>query len=260
MWTHFQELYRYRDLLWSLALRDIKVRYRQTLLGAAWAVLQPVAFMLIFTLVFSKFGKVGSDGTPYPLFSYAGLVPWTFFATAMSLAVNSVAANMNLVKKIYFPREVFPCGVVIGCLLDLCIASLLIGILMVIYHVPPTVHLLWMPWLIAVEVAFVLSLCLFLSAVNVFYRDVKYIVPFIVQLGIFVTPVIYSASVVPEKLRSWYMLNPMAVVIDGVRKVVLHGQPPAVGPLVACTLSVTVCGIAAYAYFKKAELKFADLI
>ena len=260
MLTHLRELIRYRDLVVSLAIRDIKVRYRQTLLGVAWAVIQPLAFMVIFTLVFGKFGKVSSDGTPYPLFSYTGLVPWTLFATALSLSVNSIAANMNLVKKIYFPREVFPIGVVIGCFVDFLVAASIVAALMAWYHLAPSVQLIWLPWLIALEVAFILSLALVAGAMNVFYRDVKYIVPLVVQLGMFATPVIYPVSKVPEHLRGWYMLNPMAVVIDGVRRVTLHGQAPELGLLVSSTVLVGALCVAAYAYFKRAEVKFADLI
>ena len=260
MIAHLKELYRYRDLLLSLAIRDVKVRYRQTLLGVVWAVLQPLAFMLIFTLVFSKFGQVSSDGTPYPLFSYTGLVPWTFFATGLSLTVNSVAANMSLVKKIYFPREVFPIGAAMGCFIDFLVASCLVVALMAIYKVPANPQLLWLPWLIGIEVALLIGISLFASAMNVFYRDVKYIVPLLVQLGMFVTPVIYSASMVPARFRHWYMLNPMAVVIDGIRRVVLHGQPPELFPLLVSTGLVVVLVLAAYRYFKHVEITFADLI
>src|SRR3989338_7613719 len=260
MLTHLRELYRYRDLLVSLTLRDIKVRYRQTILGIAWAVLQPLAFMTIFTLVFGKFGKVSSDGTPYPLFSYTGLVPWTLFTSGLSLAVSSVAANMSLVKKIYFPREVFPLAAIIGCLVDFLIAASLVVGLMVFYRVPVQHQLLWLPWLLALEVAFLVSVALAASALNVFSRDIKYIVPLVVQLGLFVTPVIYPISKVPAHLLPWYMLNPMAVVIDGMRKAILHGQAPQLGPLVTATLLVAVLGLAAYLYFKHAEVKFADLI
>lgn len=258
--AHLTELYRYRDLLVSLAWRDVKVRYRQTLLGFAWAITQPLAYMLIFTVVFSNFGQVSSDGTPYPIFSYAGLVPWTFFATALGLAVNSIAANMNLVKKIYFPREVFPIGVIMGCFMDFLVASLLMVALMVIYHVPASPQLVWLPWLIALEVGFLLGISFFVSSLNVFYRDIKYIVPLCTQLGMFVTPVIYPASQVPAHLRSWYMLNPMAVVVDGVRRIVLHGQAPVMGPLVMSTVLVGLFAVAAYVFFKRVEVKFADLI
>ena len=260
MVSHLKELYRYRDLLFSLAIRDIKVRYRQTILGVAWAILQPLAFMLIFTLVFARFGKMSSEGSPYPIFSYTGLVPWTFLATGLSLAVNSIAANINMVKRIYFPREVFPIGVILGCLVDFVIAFSLIGAMMIVYRVPAHPQLIWLPWLVAIEVLFLISVSLIVSALNVFYRDVKYIVPLAVQLGMFVTPVIYSASMVPAHLRRWYMLNPMAVVIDGIRGIILHGQAPALHSLVLATVVAVALTIAAYAYFKRVEVKFADLI
>ena len=260
MFTNLRELYHYRDLLLSPTLRDIKVRYRQTLLGAVWAVAQPLAYMVIFTLVFSKFGQIDSDGAPYPLFSYTGLVPWTFFSTALGLAASSIASNMNLVKKVYFPREVFPIGAILGCLMDFLVASLLIGVLMVLYHVPATAQLLWLPWLIGVEILFLISLSLLAASLNVFYRDVKYLIPLAVQLGMFVTPVIYSTSHVPAWLAPWYMLNPMAVVIDGIRRVVLHGQAPQLEPLLATTGAVTLLAVAAYVYFKRIEIKFADTI
>ena len=260
MIAHLRELIRYRDLVLSLALRDIKVRYRQTLLGVAWAVLQPVAFMVIFSLVFGKFGKISSDGTPYPLFSYTGLVPWTFFATALSLAVNSIAANISLVKKIYFPREVFPIGVTIGAFVDFVVASSLVAALMVWYHCSATWQLLWLPWLIVLEIAFIVGTTLVAGAMNVFYRDIKYIVPLAVQLWMFATPVIYPVSKVPEHLRGWYMLNPMAVIIDGMRRVTLHGQSPELGPLTIATVLVGAFCVFAYRYFKRVEVKFADLI
>jgi lipopolysaccharide transport system permease protein len=260
MLTHLKELYRYRDLLVSLALRDIKVRYRQTFLGVVWAVLQPLAYMLIFTLIFAKFGKLSSDGTPYPLFSYTGLVPWTFFATTLSLAVNSIGANMSLVKKIYFPREVFPLGVILGCFVDFLIAFGLVAGLMLIYRVPVSPTLAWLPWLVALEVGFLVSICLLVSAWNVFYRDVKYVVPLGIQLGMFVSPVIYSVSSVPAHLRQWYMMNPMAVVLDGFRRVVLHGQAPDPVLMVASTVFVAGLCVAAYSYFKYVEVRFADLI
>ena len=260
MLAHLKELFQFRDLLLSLALRDIKVRYRQTLLGIAWAVVQPLAFMAIFTLVFAKFGKISSDRIPYPVFSYSGLVPWTFFATALSLSVNSVAANMSMVKKIYFPREVFPLAVILGCLVDFLIAGALTGGLLAWYRIPVSAQFLWLPWLLTIEVTFLAGTALLVSAWNVFYRDVKYIVPIAVQLGLFVTPVIYSVTNVPEGLRRWYLLNPMAVVVDGIRRVLLLGQPPDVSWLLVSTAVVFAFACLSYRYFKRAEVKFADLI
>lgn len=260
MLSHLRELYRYRDLLFSLAARDIKVRYRQTVLGVAWAILQPLAFMLIFTLVFGKFTNVKSDGIPYPLFSYTGLVPWTLFATGLSLAVGSIAANMSLIKKLYFPREVFPIGVIIGCLVDFLIAFSLVLGLMWLYRTPIPRTIAWLPWLIALELGFLGSLCLVTSALNVFYRDIKFLVPLAVQLGMFVTPVIYASSMIPAHLRVWYMLNPMAVVVDGFRRVLLSGQPPELTTLCLSTALVTGLWVVSYGYFKRAEVRFADLV
>ena len=260
MVAHLRELYQYRDLLLSLVVRDIKVRYRQSLLGVLWAVLQPLAFMMIFTLVFAKFGQVRSDGAPYPLFSYTGLVPWTFCSVSLSLAVNSIAANMSMVKKIYFPREVFPIGVVLGCLVDFLIAAALLVGLMVWYKVAASVQLLWLVWLVGLEIAFLVAVSLVVAAMNVFYRDVKYIVPLAVQLGMFVTPVIYPTSTVPARYLRWYMLNPMAVVIDGIRRVVIDARAPELQTLLTGTAIVAAMLWASYVYFKHVEVNFADAI
>ena len=260
MLAHLKELYRFRDLLWSLAVRDIKVRYRQTILGVAWAVLQPLAFMLTFTVVFAKFGKVSAEGAPYPLFSYTALVAWTFFATGLTLSVNSIASNIKLVQKVYFPREVLPVGVIIGCLVDFLIAGLLLVGLMVRYGVPASAHLLWLPWLIALELALLISISLVTSALNVFFRDIKYIVPLVVQLWMFATPVIYPSSMIPERWRVWYMLNPMAVIIENLRRVVVYRQPPELAGLAWMTAGVAGLSLLAYVFFKRVEPKFADLI
>ena len=260
MLAHLKELYRFRDLLWSLAVRDLKVRYRQTLLGVAWAVVQPLAFMVIFTVIFAKFGKVEADGAPYPLFSYTALVAWTLFATGLSLSVNSIAANIKLVQKVYFPREVLPVGVVIGCAADFCIAALFVVALMVRYGVSPSPHLVWLPWLIGVELVLLVALSLVASALNVFFRDIKYIVPLAIQLWMFATPVIYPSSMIPERWRGWFMLNPMAVIIENVRQVVVYREAPDVPALLATTGGVAVFGVLAYAFFKRVEPKFADLI
>lgn len=260
MLAHLKELYRFRDLLWSLAVRDIKVRYRQTLLGVAWAVVQPLAFMVTFTIVFAKFGKVEADGAPYPLFSYTALVAWTFFATGLTLSVNSIAANIKLVQKVYFPREVLPIGVIIGCVVDFCIAASLVVWFMVRYGVPPSPHLVWLPWLIGLEIALLIGISLVTSALNVFFRDIKFIVPLIAQLWMFATPVIYPSTMIPERWRGWLMLNPMAVIIENLRQVVVYRQAPDVAALLAATGGIAALTLAAYAFFKRVEPKFADLI
>ena len=260
MLAHLRELYRFRDLLWSLAVRDIKVRYRQTILGVAWAVLQPLAFMLTFTVIFAKFGKLGADDVPYPLFSYTALVAWTLFATGLTLSVNSIAANIKLVQKVYFPREVLPIGAIIGCVADFLIAGLFVIWLLIRYGVPASVQLLWLPWLVAIELAFLAGVSLVASALNVFFRDIKYIVPIAIQLWMFATPVIYPSTMIPERWRGWYMLNPMAVIIEDFRRVVVYREAPDAAPLLATAAGVAVFALLAYAFFKRVEPKFADLI
>jgi lipopolysaccharide transport system permease protein len=266
MITHIKELIHYRDLLFTLAWRDIRVRYRQTFMGVAWALLQPLSFMLILTglkaMLFSESptAHAASDHIPYPVFLYVALVPWMFFTNTLNLASNSVAANMNLVKKIYFPREVFPMGVTLGAFIDFLVASSIVLGMLLFYKIPLHLTVVWVPVLVLIEVLFLLSIVLFTSALNVFYRDVKYIIPLLVQLGMFATPVLYSVSLVPEHLRPWYMLNPMAVVITGMRQVVLQGQAPDLQPLLTVLVAVMVCFLLAYRFFKKAEVRFADLI
>ena len=260
MWTDLKELYRFRDLLMSLAIRDIKVRYRQTLLGVAWALLQPLAFMAIFTLVFAKFGKVSSDGTPYPVFSYAGLLPWIFFATALTLSGTSIMNHMSMVKKMYFPREVFPLSITLACFVDFLVAAALFVGLAFLFHVPVTWHWVWLLWPIAIEVMLIIGLGLLTSATNVFFRDIKYIVPVAIQLGMFVCPVIYSVTAIPEHLRPWYLLNPMAVVIDSFRHVTLHNHFPDMGHLWLGTGIAAVGLVLSYIFFKHIEGQFADVI
>ncbi len=260
MVEHLKELYKFRDLLLSLAIRDIKVRYRQTWLGIAWAVLQPLAFMLTFTLVFAKFGKISSDGIPYPVFSYSGLLPWTFFTTAVSMSVASIANHMSLIKKMYFPREVFPLSITLACLVDFLISSMLFVGLALIFKIHISWHWFLLIWPIAIEIMMVVSLGLLLSCANVFFRDVKYIVPVATQLGIFACPIIYSVTAIPENIRPWYMLNPMAVVIDAFRQISLHNQLPSPAYLAAGTVIAGIAVLVSYSVFKRAEGRFADVI
>ena len=261
MWTHVKKLTHYWDLLSTMVFRDIQVRYKQTILGVAWAIAQPLAYMVILTVLKSAiFKEPNSEGAPHQVFLYCATVPWMFFQNSLGQATNSVSGNLNLVKKIYFPREIFPLAAILASVVDFLIASLIFAGMMVYYHVPVTVSLLWVPGLFAVEFLFVTGVGMFVAASNVFYRDIKYIVPLVVQLLFFASPVFYSVSDVPPRLLRWYLLNPMAVVIDGFRQAIMHGSAPAMGPLaVSLTVSV-VCCVAAYAYFKRVEFKFADLI
>lgn len=261
MWNDLKRLRQFKDLLIAMTLRDIQVRYKQTFLGAAWAVAQPLAFMLILASLKSLvFREAVSEGVPHTIFLYCAMVPWMFFQSGLTFATTSISGNMNLVKKIYFPREIFPAASILACVVDFAIASVIFGGMMAWYRIPFTVSLLWVPVLFLVELIFVLAAGLFIAASNVFYRDVKYLVPLSLQLLLFASPVIYSVTQVPEHLRPWYQLNPMVVVIDGFRRAILHGTTPDLGMLGASLAVALVLCAAAYAYFKHVEVKFADLI
>jgi len=254
------ELWHYRDLLYFLVRREVLVRYKQTVLGAAWAILQPLAGMIIFTIFFGKLAKMPSDGLPYPLFSYCGLLLWTFFAQAMNESANSLVSNANLVTKIYFPRLLMPVAPVISSLLDLAIAcSVLLG-LMIYYGVPPSANIWALPLMIAIAALAACGVGTALSALNVKYRDFRYVLPFLTQLWLFASPIVYPVSMVPEKWRLIYALNPMAGAVEGFRWALLGaGTNP--WPLVAVSaLSATAMLLVGIMHFKRTENFFADLI
>ena len=244
---YLRGLLQYRDLLATFTWRDIQIRYKQTFLGIAWAVAQPLAFMVILTALKTViFRETDSEGVPHPIFLYCAMVPWVFFQSGLNFSSTSISGNMNLVKKIYFPREIFPLSAMLACIVDFLIASAIFLGMLAFYRMPVTLQLLWVVPLFGVEVLFVLALGFFVSASNVFYRDVKYIVPLVVQLLFFASPVFYSVSRVPEALRGWYMLSPMAVVIDGFRQAILHGRGPDVGQLLATGSIAAAAFIVAY--------------
>jgi lipopolysaccharide transport system permease protein len=257
---HIRTLVDYRYLLWMWALRDIKIRYKQSILGGAWAILQPLSLMIIFTVVFSFFARLPTEGVPYPIFSYTALLPWTLLATAVSFAVPSLVANMNLVTKAHFPREILPMAVIVAAFVDFCIASLIFIPMMVIFHVQVHWTLVWLPFLIIVEIVLILGVALLGSAINVFFRDIRFIVPLALSLWLYASPVIYSVSVVPEQLRSLYMLNPMAGLITSFRLVVLHGQQPVPRDLGIAVLVSGILCVVGYWFFKRVERQFADII
>lgn len=241
-------------------MREIKVRYKQSILGGAWAILQPLSLMLIFTVVFSFFARVPTDGIPYPVFSYAALLPWTFLATSISFGVPSLVNSMNLVTKVHFPREILPLGVLAAAFVDFCIASVIFVGMMILYRMPAYLTLAWLPLLVFVQILLTLGVTLVGAAVNVFFRDIRFIVPLGLQLWLYATPVIYPISLVPERIRPFYMLNPMAGLIASYRRVALQGLPPApreFGP--AVFLAVVLC-IGGYLMFKRLERQFADII
>lgn len=254
------ELWEYRELLYFLVWRDLKVRYKQTILGAAWAILQPLFGVLIFTLFFGRLAKMPSDGLPYPLFSYAALVPWTFFANGLSQASNSVISYPALIKKVYFPRLAIPMARVVACLVDLALAfPLLIG-LMFYYHVEPTIQILWLPVFVLLAIATCLGVSLWFAAWNVLFRDVRYVIPFVVQFWLFATPIVYPTSLVPKGWRFVYGLNPMVGVIDGFRWSLL-GTHTGPGPSLFASILVAIflLVVGAY-YFRRTESVFADVL
>lgn len=259
--AHLRELVRYRELLWQITQREIKVRYKQSLLGMLWAILQPLSLMVVFTVFFSWFARLQSDGIPYPLFSYAALLPWTFLSTSLSFAVPSLIANSHIITKIYFPREIIPLASVLAALLDFLIASGVFVPLLIWYGIGPTRNLLFVAPLLVVQIVFATGLSLLLSAFTVLYRDVRHVLPLAIQIWMFVTPILYPASVVPEQWRVWYfVLNPMAVIVEGYRRSVVLGVAPESGYLIVTAgISVALLWMG-YAYFKYLERDFADIV
>ena len=260
-WTSigFRELWAYRELLYFLTLRDVKVRYKQTALGAAWAVIQPLFMMLVFSLFFGKLAKVPSDGVPYPIFTFCALLPWQLFAHALTESSNSLVANERLITKVYFPRLVVPMSAVLGGLVDFAVAFVILLGMMFYYGVVPTWAILTLPAFILLAIMTALGVGLWLSALNVKYRDVRYTINFLIQFWLFATPVAYPSSIVPERWRALYGLNPMAGVVDGFRWALLGKQPP--GSMLAVSVGVVIAIlIGGLYYFRRMEQEFADVV
>jgi lipopolysaccharide transport system permease protein len=254
-----KELWAYRELLFVLTMRDIKVRYKQTVLGFTWAIIQPLMMMVVFSIFFGGFAKIPSDGYPYPIFVYAGLLPWTFFANAISNSANSLIGSANLVNKVYFPRLVIPLASIGSGIIDFAIASVILLGLMLFYGIGWSVNLLLAPLLI-VGVSFVaLGVGTFLSALNVAYRDFRYVIPFMIQLWLFATPVVYPASLVPEAWRWALYLNPMAGFVEGFRSAFLDRPFDFSGIIISLAVAIAVF-LVGVAYFEKVERRFADII
>jgi lipopolysaccharide transport system permease protein len=255
------EVWQYRELLFFLTWRDIKIRYKQTLLGAAWALIQPFMTMIVFSLFFGRLAKVPSDGIPYPIFAYAALIPWTYFANGVALSANSMLNDTNLIKKVYFPRLIMPIATVCSGLPDFCLAFLILLAMMVVYGLHPTaISIIWLPICLALTMITALGIGFWLSALNVEYRDIRYTVPFIVQLWLFATPVAYPSSLLTEPWQTLYGLNPMVGVVEGFRWALLgSGHPP--GPMVflSALASIVVLVSGAY-YFRRIEKTFADIV
>ena len=258
---NLRDLWEYRELLYFLIWRDLKVRYKQTVLGAAWAILQPFLTMVVFSIFFGKLAKVPSDGIPYPIFAYTALLPWQLFARALSESGNSLVANRRLITKVYFPRLVIPIAAVLAGLVDFGIAFVILVAMMFYYGIFPTVAALTLPLFLLLTLATALAVGLWLSALNVQYRDVRYTIPFLTQLWFFATPIAYSTSLVPERWRVLYGLNPMAGVVEGFRWALLGGEASGTKPLVAVSvLVVAVLLVGGLVYFRRMERTFADIV
>jgi lipopolysaccharide transport system permease protein len=254
------ELWAYRDLVYFFIWRDIKVRYKQTAIGAAWAILQPVLTMMVFSLFFGKLARIPSQGLPYPIFYYTALLPWMYFATAMQSATNVVVEQQRVITKIYFPRVVLPIAAVLAGLLDFAISFAVLLALMAYYRMAPTGAVIWLPLFTLLAVFTALGVGLWLSALNALYRDVRYVVPFLVQFWLFASPVAYPSSLVPEKWRWLYGLNPMAGVIEGFRWALTgHGQPPGI-LLAASSVAVVLLVLTGLVYYHAMEGTIADVV
>lgn len=255
-----QDLWEYRELLYFLVWRDVKVRYKQTVLGAAWAILQPFLTMVVFSIFFGRLAGVPSDGIPYPVFAYTALLPWQLFAHALTESGNSLVANQQLITKVYFPRLVIPISAVLAGLVDFSIAFVVLLGMMFYYGIVPTAAASALPLFILLAIATALAVGLWLSALNVQYRDVRYTIPFLTQFWLFATPIAYSSSLVPEQWRALYGLNPMAGVVEGFRWALL-GKSGGVGPLmIVSALVVGVLLVGGLVYFRRMEKTFADVV
>lgn len=256
----FRELWEYRELLYFLAWRDIKVRYKQTAIGASWAVIQPVTAMVIFSIFFGYLAKIPSDGIPYPIFVYCALLPWQLFAYALTESSNSLVTNRQLITKVYFPRLLVPVSTVLVGLLDFSIAFVVLIGMMFYYGWVPTTAVLALPFFLLLAIGTALGLGLWLSALNVKYRDIQYTIPFLTQVWLFATPVVYPSSLIPEPWRALYGLNPMAGVVEGFRWALL-GSKVNIGPLlIVSSLVVLVILVSGVVYFQRVESTFADVV
>ena len=260
MSLRLRDLWEYRELLFFLVWRDVKVRYKQTLLGGAWAVVQPLLTMLIFSVFFGRLARIPSDGVPYPIFAFAALVPWTFFANGLTNASNSLVGSANLIRKVYFPRLAIPIAAVLAGIVDFAIAFAVLVVMMLAYRIVPTINLVFLLPLLLLAMVTSLGVGLWLSAINVQYRDVRYVVPFLVQIWMFATPIAYSTNLLPEAWRAVYALNPMVGVVDGFRWVLLD-TAAAPGPsIITSSVVALVMLVSGAFYFRRMERRFADVV
>jgi lipopolysaccharide transport system permease protein len=254
-----KELWLYRELLYFFIWRDMKVRYKQTAIGAAWAIIQPFFSMVVFTLLFGGLAQMPSDGIPYPIFSFAALVPWTFFANGLTQASNSLVNNANMIKKIYFPRLTMPTAAVLAGLVDFVLAFSVLLLMMVCFDSSRTINIVWLPLFLLLAIITCLGASLWLSAMNVQFRDIRYVVPFLVQIWFFITPIVYSSSMLEQPWQTLYGINPMAGVIEGFRWALLGTTPPGPMTFVSVVVAVLLFG-SGVLYFRRMEKTFADVI
>jgi len=253
------ELWAYRELIISFTLRDVKLRYKQTGLGIAWAVLQPLLTMLIFTIFFGGLAKIPSDGVPYPLFVLAALLPWTLFAEGLTRSTTSMVANANIMTKVYFPRLIMPLSSIISPLIDFGVSFIILVAMMIYYGFTPTINIIFLPVFLMLALATSLGVGLWLSALNVKYRDFQYTVPFLIQIWMFASPVVYSSSLVPESMRLIFGLNPMTGVIEGFRWALLGSGTPSAIVLVSVGMVIALL-ISGMFYFRRMEQYYADIV
>lgn len=260
LFASLRELIAYRELLQAWTMREIKVRYKQSVLGAAWAILQPLSLMVVFSVIFTFFVRIPTGDIPYPIFSYTALLPWTFFATSISFGAASLVNNMSLVTKIYLPREILPLAAIGAASVDFAVASLVFVGMAIFYRVPIGISLISLSLLLLLQVILTAGVVLFLAALMVRFRDIRFVVPLLTQLWMYATPIIYPVTLVPERWRWLYMLNPMAALIESYRAVVLKGQWPPWQPLAVAAVLSCVLAAGAYRFFKQSESVFADVI
>jgi lipopolysaccharide transport system permease protein len=258
---YWMDLWRYRELFYILAWRDIAVQYKQTVMGVLWAVIRPLLTMIIFVVVFGKIAKLPSEGVPYPIFVFAAMLPWTFFATAFASAGNSLVGNANLISKVYFPRLIIPAASIIVSMVDFLISFMILIVLMFWYGYFPTWHMLTLPLFLLLGFFAAFGSGLFIASLNVKYRDFKFIIPFVVQLGLYISPVAFSTTLVPEKYQLLYYINPMVAVIDGFRWAITGGQTALnMTEIIVSVVVVTLLCVFGAVYFRKTEKTFADVI
>jgi lipopolysaccharide transport system permease protein len=258
--VNLRELWAYRELLYFFTWRDIKVRYKQTLFGFAWAVMQPLFTMIIFSLFFGALAKIPSEGIPYPLFSYAAVLPWTLFSEGLTRSSNSLVAEANLLQKVYFPRLLMPLAGVLSPVVDFAVAFVVLIGLMLYFGYYPSVMMFWILPFLLLELLLAVGIGMWLSAINVEYRDVRYAIPFLIQLGLFASPVVYPVTFVPERFQALYgLLNPMAGIIEGFRWAIVGTEPPS-ELLIASVAIILVILISGAFYFRRRERAFADVV